>query len=41
MQVGSETFNGVDDEDRNRLIRLFGFYMTNFLIPAKNTHVAH
>ena len=35
MQFGSETSKGVDDEDRNCLTRLFGFYMMNSLILGK------
>ena len=35
MQFRSETFEGVDDEDRYCLTRLFRFYMTNSLIPGK------
>ena len=35
MQFGSETCEGVDDEDRNCLTRLFRFYMTNSPNPGE------
>ena len=35
MQLESETIEGIDDEDRNLLTRLLGFYMMNSLIPGK------